>query len=379
MSTLTERLTAIKANGGQVVSCYVSLEPEDRRRAKYLIELKDAAKAIRERLDSLMPERSARRAVERDLTKILEYVGHSSDLPAARGVAIFASTPLKLFAAVPLPQVYHTRLALDRAPQLEELIATEQEFGRLLMVVADRVHARLFDVTAFEAVELPCSRSAGMRGGKYHGDRQGSPGWGEADYHNRIREEEHRHYDLVARELAARERERPARDIILAGPGTVPTTLLRFLSSALADRVTGTVRLNPPEVTPAAVYRAALDVRRKRERVAERTLATAVEQGLTAGWTVNGIEPTLGALAKGQVRVLLVRADTHRQGYRCAASGRLAASKAECSGEGEPMPVPDLVSDAIQEALRQHVSVTVIRDRKPADAIDGMAALLRFR
>src|SRR3990172_3826392 len=351
MSKLTERLAGITANGAQVVSCYVSLEPEDRRRAKYLIELKDAAKAIRERLDSLMPERSARRAVERDLTKILEHVAHSSDLPAARGVAIFASTPLKLFAAVPLPQVYHTRLAVDRAPQLEELIATEQEFARVLMVVADRVHARLFDVTAFEAVELPCSRSAGMRGGKYHSDRQGAPpapraagrrggkshsdrrgapGWGEADYHNRIREEEHRHYDLVARELAARERERPARDIILAGPGTVPATLLRFLSSALADRVIGTVRLNPREVTPAAVYRAALGVRRKRERVAERTLATAVEQGLSAGWTVNGIEPTLGALAKGQVRVLLVRADTHRQGYRCAVSGRLAASKAEC-------------------------------------------------
>lgn len=378
-AAVVERLAGLKTNGGRVVSCYVRLEPEDRRRGKYLIELKDAAKAIRERLDSLLAARSARRTVEGDLSRVLEYLEHSSDLPAARGLAIFACTPLKLFVTVPLPHVYHTRLAVDRLPLLEELIATEQEFGRLLVVVADRLHARLFEVTAFEAVELPCCRSTGMRGGKFHSDRQGSPGWGEASYHGRIREEEHHHYDLVVRELLALDRRHQVRDLILAGPGTVPTTLLRFLPPALAGRVIGTARLNPTEIAPAAVHRAALEVREKRERAMEQALVTAAERGLGTGWAVNGLQATLRALSNGQVRVLLVRADVHGSGFRCAGSRRLVVSKTECHGEGEPVPVSDLVSEAIQDALRQRVFVAVIRDPEVSDAIDAVAALLRFR
>ncbi len=378
-SALVDRLGDIEGGDSLVLSCYVRLEPEDRTRAKYLIELKDAARAVRERLDSLPLERAARQIVERDLSRILHYVEHSSDLPPARGLAIFASTPLELFAVVPLPHAYRTRIEIDRVPQLEELIATEQEFGRLLMVVADRVHARLFEITPFQAQELSCCRSTGMRGGKYHSDRQGSPGWGEADYHNRIREEAQRHYDRIGQELLARDRGGVARDVILAGPGTVPTTLLRFLPPALTERVIGMASLNPTEVTPAAVYRAALHVTETQRRAGERDLVTAVERGCTAGWAVNGIGPTLRALANGQVRVLLVGVDMHEPGYRCAASRRLAVSKTACLGEGEPVPVPDVVSDAIQQALQQHVSVSVIRDREAVGAIDGMAALLRFR
>ncbi len=372
-----EQLLSFKPDGDQVVSCYVRLEPEDRTRRKYLIELKDAAKAIRENLGSL--ERAARHAVERDLVRILEYLETPKDLPPTRGLALFASAPLKLFAAVPLPQVYRTRLAVDRVPRVEELIATRQEFGHVLVAVLDRMHARLFDVTALEAVELRCCRSAGMRGGKFHSDRQGSPGWGEAVYHSRIREEEHRHYELVAQELSASDREHPAHSVILAGPGTVPTTLLRFLPPTLSDRVIGTAKLNPQHVTPAMVYSAALAVREARERDAERALVTAVERGLGIGWAENGARQTLRALARGQVRTLIVRHDVRGSGFRCTGSGRLVLAAVDCGTEGEPLPVPDIVSEAIEEALRQRVSVVIIRDPEAAKAIDGLAALLRFR
>ena len=43
------------------------------------------------------------------------------------------------------------------------------------------------------------------------------------------------------------------------------------------------------------------------------------------------------------------------------------------------MPVPDLVSEAVEEALNQGVEVEVIDDRKVAAGVDGLAALLRFR
>jgi peptide subunit release factor 1 (eRF1) len=43
------------------------------------------------------------------------------------------------------------------------------------------------------------------------------------------------------------------------------------------------------------------------------------------------------------------------------------------------VPVPDLVSEALDEAFRQHVEVEVIDDPELKDRVDGLAGLLRFR
>jgi peptide subunit release factor 1 (eRF1) len=41
--------------------------------------------------------------------------------------------------------------------------------------------------------------------------------------------------------------------------------------------------------------------------------------------------------------------------------------------------VIDVVDDAIEEALRQHVDVNVVYEEEACERIDGLAALLRFR
>jgi peptide subunit release factor 1 (eRF1) len=79
------------------------------------------------------------------------------------------------------------------------------------------------------------------------------------------------------------------------------------------------------------------------------------------------------------VRTLLVHADASEPGFRCATSGRLARTERECREEGDPVPVLDIVDDAIEEALRQDVDVNVVYDLDARNAVDGLAGLLRFR
>jgi peptide subunit release factor 1 (eRF1) len=79
------------------------------------------------------------------------------------------------------------------------------------------------------------------------------------------------------------------------------------------------------------------------------------------------------------VRTLLVRSDLKGSGFRCTASGRLVLAKGDCGGEGEPRPVLDVVDEAVEEALRQGIEVIVVHDPAAAEAIDGLAAVLRFR
>jgi len=372
------RLTGIRTDGHRVVSCYLKLEPRDRSRGKYLIKFKNRARDVVAGLGRLGLERAVQEEVARDIQRVQEHLRTPSSLPPTQGIALFACEGLGLFEAVPLPVVHRSRLAVDASPLVRELASVEDEFGRLLTVVFDRTSARFFEVTAYQTSELAGLRADSTRGKRFHGDQDG-PGWGEHTYNHRIRQEKQRHLEAIARELFAIDRRHPAHGIVLAGTGSDAGAVEPFLHTYLVERVIGTARLNPKDATPALVHAATLAVREEYERDEERALVGEMQDGVGTGWGINGTTPTLKALSRGQVRSLLVNADAAKPGFRCGDSGRLALTERECRGEGTPVPVLDVVDDAIEEALRQGVDVNVVYEPQARDAIDGLAALLRFR
>jgi peptide subunit release factor 1 (eRF1) len=373
-----ERLTRLQPGQHRIVSCYLKLEPRDRSRGKYLIKLKNRVKDAIQALPRLGLDRAAADAVERDLNRVQQYLRNPANLPHTQGVALFACEGLGLFETVPLPVVYRSRLAVDTTPMVRELASVEDEFGRLLTAVLDRTSARIFEVTAYSTRELLDLHAESTRGKRFHGDQNG-PGWGEHSYNNRIRQEKQRHYEAVARQLFIIDRRHPAHGIVLAGPGPEAGAVEPFLHSYLVERVIGTARLNPKDLTLSSVHATTLAVREAYERAAERELTHEMLEGIGTGWGVNGLGPTLRALARGQVRSLLVDADASEPGFRCGDSGRLALTPRECRGEGEPIPVLDVVDDAIEEALRQGIDVNVVYEPEAREGIEGLGALLRFR
>lgn len=373
------RLARIKPGRYPVVSCYIKLEPRDRARGKYLIKFRNRLKELDRSLEWLVPDKKEREAVRRDLERVRGFMATPSRLPATQGLAIFASKPLGLFEVVPLPRVYRSRLAVDRSAFVRELAALEADVGRLLTVVVDRTAARIFEVSAYEAKEVAAIRAtASTRGGKYHSDRQDAPGRGEHGYHNRIRQERQRHLEAVARALFERDRAEPVHGLVIAGPGPEATALEPFLHPYIRERLLGSAHLNPREATPALVHAATVAVREAYQREAQHDLLHDLEEGGGRGWAVNGVAETLRALSRGQVRTLLVNGDFGCPGYRMAGTGRLALEPAEGRSEGEPVPVLDVVDDAIEEALRQGVGVEVLHEA-PARTVTGLAGLLRFR
>ena len=378
VSLQLERLTRVDPAGHPVVSCYLKLEPRDRSRAKYLIKIKNRVKAVLGGLGRLGLSRSAEEMVDRDLGRVVQYLRSPTNLPATQGLAIFACEGIGLFEVLPLPLVHRSRLAVDGTPLVRELASVEEEFGRVLTVVLDRTSARFFEVTAYDTTELIGLRADATRGGRFRGDQNG-PGWGEHNYHNRIRQEKQRHLEAIARELFQLDRARPAHGIVVAGTGVEAGALRPFLHAYLAERLLGTAKLNPKDASPATVHVTTLAVREAWERASERVLVKELTERLGAGWAVNGIAPTLKALARGQLRLLLVNADASAPGFRCAGTGRLALTDRECRAEGDVIPVLDVVDDAIEEALRQRLDVNVVYEPAALREIDGLAGLVRFR
>lgn len=385
LAPLVEWLTQFGTSEHWVVSCYLKLEPRDRTRGKYLIKLKNRIRDRQEWLANLGLERGEREVVERDIRRIREYLEHPDNVLHGQGIAIFASEPLDLFEAVPLPRVFRSRLAVDRTPLVRELAALDDEFGLVVCVVYDRTSARFFRVSAFGVAELPGLAAAdSTRAGKFHGPRSqwgvagttGSPG--EHNYHQRIREEKQRHYAHIAQRLFELSRTDGVRGVVLAGNGADADAVRPHLHPYLEKQILGTTRLNPKAATPAEVMDAVLAVRRDSERQWEREHIRALTDGLGTGWAVNGIEAALGALGCGQVRVLLVDPAVETPGFRCTDSGRLTTDADGC-GNGAAMALADVVDEAIEDALRQGGHVDVLEDEEARRPIDGLAALLRFK
>ena len=373
-----QRLTRIRNSRYPIVSCYLKLEPRDRARGKYLIKLKNRIRNVQESLPGLGFSNSERDTVTKDLGLIYRDLERTSSLPGTQGIAVFASSGLGLFERVALPTVHRSRLVVDRSPLVRELLAAEDEVGRILTVVLDRTKARIFEVTAFNAKELVGIHADATRGGKFHSDRHGAPGMGEHAWHNRIRNEKQRHLTAVADTLFQLDRKQPVHGLVLAGTGADATALEPFLHSYLRERVIGTVRLNPKHISEGHVHAATIQARAEHERRTEDALVRELGDGLGTGWAVNGIRNTLQALEAGKIRTMLVDADAETAGFRCS-SGRLVLHPKDCRGDGDGTPVPDLVDEALEEALRQRVAVEVLHSPTAAQHVAGLAGLLRFR
>ena len=76
-----------------------------------------------------------------------------------------------------------------------------------------------------------------------------------------------------------------------------------------------------------------------------------MREGVATGWAVNGVEPTRAALGRGQVRTLLA----------------------------DGLAVDERIDDAIEDALAERAQIDVLYDERARRAVDGLAALLRFR
>ena len=370
-STLAELLAL--GDDGWIVSCYQKLEPRDRDNNKYRIKLKNRLRLAADRLDVLNFPHADRETVKDALDRIEQYFSHPENLDGGRGAAVFAGQGW--LRAVRLPHVLKSRVMVDRTPVVGELVALTEAGSRVLVAVADRASARIFEVDLEGVREIEGVVAQGTTPtSRFHADG-GAPGQGEYKFHSRIREEKHRHFARVAEEIERGLRRQQYDGLILGGIGVDADAILPHLHSTARDRVIGVLRLAPKHVTPSEIRARAVELWSEAAEHAGADSLGELEGLKASGWAVEGVEASLKALFQGQVRTLVVQADASAPGFRMASSGRLSTLPSGLRSEGEALPVTDVLDDAIEDALRQRARVAVVRE----NGFDRMAAILRFR
>ncbi len=404
MLETVKRLAEFEASPYYVTSLYFNFRPEDLTKNQLYLKVKDLIKDYRHFVEEKVGwPKEVRESVLADLDKILEFVKNPDNISGGRAFAIFACDAKDLFEVIKLPYAYRNRLMNDRHPLIREILAIDEEFGKVGVLLVDKHHIRFFiaDLTGIKEV-ADFVEPILVRAHKFHsggsflkgaeGERRlimpsrgAAPntvrhGVGEWRFHQRIQHDWHATLKLAADAVFEYWKENPFDHLVVGGlSGDNIREIEGVLHDYLRRILLGYIEINPAEADEVSVWNKLLDFRIQKDREEERELIKLFKEEIGFGRAVNGIEKTLEMLMMGNVRTLIVNEDFSLPGYRCRGATETLSLSGECPSDGDnPEPVFDLVNEMIEEALHQRAKVEVIVDKELQREIEGVAALLRF-
>ncbi len=403
MLETVRRLVEFDAAPYYVTTLYFGFSPEDLTKNQLYLKVKDLVKSYRSFVEEkTVWEKDVKESVLSDLEKILEFVKNPDNVSGGRGFAIFACDAKGLFEVVKLPYVYRNRLMNDRHPLVREILAIDEEFGKVGILLIDKHHIRFFvaDLSGAKEVE-DFVQPVLVRAHKFHsggsflkgaeGERRlvmpsrvAAPdtvrhGIGEWRFHQRIKHDWLATLKLAADAVFEYWKENPFDHLVVGTlKGEPIKDIERVLHDYLRRILLGYIEINPAEADEVEVWKKLVEFRIQKDREEEGELIKQLEEEIGFGTAVNGLEKTLEMLMVGNVRTLLVNEEFSSEGYRCSETGTLSL-KPECPSDADkPEKVFDIVNEMIEEALHQRAKVEVIVDKELQRKVDGVAALLRF-
>jgi peptide chain release factor subunit 1 len=390
------KLLEFKSDKYLITSLYLKLGPKERGNFRYRIALKNLIKEQREKVNERDFTSDALKSIESDMKKITAYFDNPDNLTGFRGISVFSSSSEGVWELFKLPLVYRNRLVIDRSPLVRQLVTINDEFRDIVVVGIDRKKARLFRITLNVAEEIldffypEATRNTKFQAqeGKFRqrvslGGVGGevAQGLGEYGFQRMIENEMHQHFKHVSERLFEYYKQNKFDWLIIGGIEQVIMDFSNHLHTYLKEKFLGTISIETNLIKPDELPEKALDLLELTEGRNEKKLIKEFEQRLVSGYAVNGLEATLKALAMGQVRVLVVTEGFIHSGFICPESRVLVLEKRDdlCPEGKMPIPVVDIVDEAIEEALGQGAEVEVILDEEAKKGIYGIGAILRFK
>ena len=375
MAAITEdavrTLAATSGGGAPIISCYLDVDGRRYpRRQDYEYQLEALLRRARDRVNG---NGHAPNGAARDLERIQDYVQRGIDRSKTRGLAMFSCTAADLWQVIPLPVPVRNQVVVNPAPavgQLELVLHTYEPIGVLL---ADRQEARLFVFDLGELVErtdvfdeLP--RDYDQRGERDQGEVRGH-----------VDDLVSRHVRRAARAALDLLQEREFRHLVVAAPDdllpALKAALHPDLQERLADRLPVSVNAGIGDVRAAV-----LEVEARIEATREAALVDRLRAGVaTRQRACAGLDEVLEALVARRVEYLLVSLGYAEAGWRCDACGLLATVGRRCPLCDDRMTeVPDVVEEAVEEAITQSCRVEVCAGNADLDVLGRIGALLRY-
>jgi peptide chain release factor subunit 1 len=362
-------LAGFKGEDAPVTSVYLDVDGRRRIRAR------DCELAL-ERMTR--PERERQRqdghdSVCADLTRIEDHVKGGVDRSRTRGLALFSCSAHDFWEVVELAVPVRDRLVVNHTPYVRELEAVVARHERFAVLLADRQRARLFLFQQGELLEKQEELDLLPR----HDDDGGQLGKDQVAGHTAAAA--HRHVKRAAGAAFGLHQEQGFDHLVLGGPEEVRAELERELHAYLRERIAGRVHL-AVAATDDEIRLAVEEVETGVEGAREAAIVDRLRHAVGSGTTgAAGLDAVLDALVARRVDTLVVSEGFEAPGWRCRACAWVGTRGRRCPVCGTDMEeAPDVVEEAVEEALAQACRVAVCRDNADLDVLGRIGALLRY-
>jgi peptide chain release factor subunit 1 len=351
--------------GAPVLSLYLNLDPTQGNAEAHKLRLRGLLKSAN------LPE---------DMAAVEGYFAHEFDW-SGRSVVVFSCAAKGFLKAFPLAMPVTDMIRVSDRPVVKPLADLWDNFGGYGVALVDKQGARLF---FFHLGEL--SEQEGVlgqevkhikRGGAstFPGRRGGTAG-------------QTRHEDeLIDRnmkdsaEFAAHFfEENHVRRILIGGTDENVALLRGLLPRNWQSLVMGTFTM-AMTASHTEVLTKALQLGQAAEQEHEaRLVDEVINLAAKGGAAVIGLEKTLEAIQRDQVKRMVVLPGLRSRGYICDACGRLTVHPSEvCPTCGEKLqPTTDVIEFAVSGVLRNGGDVQVVHNNPALEKVGGIGALLRF-
>jgi peptide chain release factor subunit 1 len=368
-------LARFRAANGEAVSVYLNLDPSIAPTAGDAATRMNSLLAEGERvLDARRDELShdQREALREDLDRIARWFDDDFDRDGLRGVAVFASSLDGLWTQLGAPEPVRDMIRVGEDLHVAPLVRLAGRDDGVLVAYIGRERADVYRLLGGRLVGI-ADQTEDVPG------RHDQGGWSQARYERHIENIVGRHLRRVAETLDGCVRKLRGSCVVLIGAEEIRSEFEGMLSNEARGALVGWTTAER-HATPAELLEAAEPVldewraRNERELV-ERWREEAGRNGrASVGW-----EQTLEAASDGRVELLLVQEGVDRHAYRCPACGRAQTADGSCPLDGAQMEQRDDGLDlAVHQTLAHGGSVSVLRDRRDLEPVEGIGALLRF-
>jgi peptide chain release factor subunit 1 len=339
------------------------------------IVLKSLIKEKKQELERLPASREEKQSAAEDLDKLARFVSTDLDRKGAKGLAVFSSSAAKAWETFPLPGPAGDILFFDRGPYIRPFTMLLDEYERYCTVLVDRESARVFAVTLGQIEEH--SQILDEVPGKVRASGWG--GYDERRIERHIEDHVHRHLRNVAQVTYEFFQRRKFDRLIIGGRSEVLAEFERTLHSYLRERISARVNVDT-SISLDEALKKTMEVDREIEERSDRELvAKLVENAGAGGLGVLGLRATLGALRRNQVHTLVLEMGYVEKGVVCDSCGFIGVDEKKCPVcGGDAREVPDIVEEAIREALRHNARVAHVRASAELAKEGRIGAVLRF-
>ena len=364
-------LARVEPTSAPVVSVYLNTRwGDEHQRDRVRIFLKNAVAEARGARTPGLSEADLR-WVEAEGDALLRQ----TDMPAARGVALFACEAMGLKQVLPSRVPFENLFRVAETPVLRPLAELAELAPDALIVFVDTQSARLVLLTpggADEEVVL-------------HGDMPGDHRRGEwaqmtqSRYQRHMQDHRARHFTAVAEALGGLVDAHGVRRIVLAGEPRNVAAFRQELPPRIADLIVGTVAGAQHEATDVMVDRAgqylAHGEAERQARAVDAALTTAAKRGKATA----GLDATLQAVNRGAVHRLYLLKGWSAAGRRCTGCGTLQEGFTwVCPACGRDAMTVELGEAMAGRVIASDGAVETIATHQPLAAAGGVAAELRF-